>query len=128
MPDDPNPYAAPLAPLREPYVWQGFRPRHVPTVACYALGIISTFTFVVMGGDMLLTIYRYRGRDPGPDVPTPYGPSREHLTFLVSHLLVGVNGILGGRAWIAGRWRMAIISSVIMTASILAFVVIKPFL
>ena len=124
MDAEPNLYEAPTAPLGEPYgephAWYGFRPRMIPAGIAYFFGSYCFTMVLVSAASLGLAAYQYR------DVPLRFFwlPAAGLVLFLV----LGVLGILAGRAWMSGRWRRAITSTAIFLGLCGAVAVLWPFL
>ena len=124
MDAEPNLYEAPTARLGEPYgephAWHGFRPRVIPAGIAYFFGFYCFCLVLVSAASLGLAVYRYW------DVPFRF--DWLPVAGLVFFLVLGVLGIVAGRAWMRGLWRRAITSTAIFLGLCGAVAVMWPFL
>jgi hypothetical protein len=122
-----NPYRAPEAEIVAPYTGPRFRVRMIPAVFCYFVGIMGLFAFLVYSLIMGVTAYRILKADPNSLMSSVFSPKPRNLGALVLWLCVGVNGLIGARSWMMGKWRLAIFSSIKTCAFMVVNYVLDPF-
>jgi hypothetical protein len=125
--DESNPYRPPEAEIVAPRAGRRIRFRMIPAAFCGLLGILNLTLFLVTSLALVVTAYRILKTNPDAIMMSVYSPTPRNLLGLVISFCGAITGLYAARAWMAGRWRIAFLLSVVMWFSMVTNEWLNPF-